>query len=169
MGNLFPKKRVRIRKTFHNEIKILSVCLMPNHFHLLIHQNSSSSMAEFVQSVCTAYSMYFNKKYNRVGSLFQGVYKAVIVTTDEYLLHLSRYIHRNPLSLTGSHPGRLSEYPYSSFSTYLDPNQRSWINTQIIHEYFSGNKPPTLQYKNFVEMLDEKEVPEIARLLIEDD
>jgi len=168
MSAIFPNKRIRIRKTFNGNVSIHSFCLMPNHFHILLYQNSSSGITEFMRSVCTSYSMYFNKKYKRVGSLFQGIYKAVIVLEDEYLLHLSRYIHRNPLKLTGFNPVNLGEYPYSSFATYLNPLQRSWINTQFIYGYFSGNKPPSIAYKEFVEMNEDTLLP-LATLVLEDE
>ncbi len=167
MEKIFPTKKIRIKKTFHDEIDIISLCLMPNHFHLLLHQNSSKSITEFMRAVCTSYSMYFNKKYSRVGSLFQSIFKAVYVSKDEYLLHLSRYIHRNPLKLTGFNPVKLGEYPYSSFSTYLNPAQRPWINTQFIYDYFTSGSP-ALAYKEFVEMIED-EKPELLNLVIEDD
>lgn len=165
---IFPNKRVRIRKTFYGDVSIHSFCLMPNHFHLLLRQNSSNGMTEFIRSVCTAYSMYFNKKYERVGSLFQGIYKAVNVLEDEYIIHLSRYIHRNPLKLTGFNPVNLEEYPYSSMSTYLNQAQRPWISTKTLLDYFENSKNPILSYKEFVQMLDE-EKPELSHITIEDE
>lgn len=100
----FDKKQ-RIRKTFHNDITLHSFCLMPNHFHLLIHQQKPTDITNFMRALSTSYSMYFNKKYKRVGSLFQGKYRAAVVDNDSYLIALSRYIHHNPTSLlTGSDP-----------------------------------------------------------------
>jgi len=168
LNTIFPDKRNRIRKTFVNEIEIHSFCLMPNHFHLLIYQNSLTAMTEFLRCVSTSYAMYFNKKYKRVGSLFQGVYKAVIVLQDEYLLHLSRYIHRNPLKLTGCNPVNLHEYPYSSFSTYFNPSQRPWITTDFVLNYFESSTNPTLSHKEFVQMQNEK-IENISFITIEDD
>ena len=81
-----------------NEIKLSAFCLIPNHFHLLIKQNPVNGINRFMQSLCTKYSMYFNKKHKRIGKLFQGHYKAVLVKTEEQLLHLSRYIHLNPVA-----------------------------------------------------------------------
>lgn len=166
--NMFPDKRIRVRKTFKDELEILSFCLMPNHFHLLIHQNTPQAMPEFMRALSTSYSMYFNKRYRRVGSLFQGVYKAVNISNDEYLLHLSRYIHRNPLKLTGWNPVTLSKYRYSSFSTYLNAAQRPWINSKFILNYFSNASSPILKYKEFVEMIDNDSTPVLNHLIIED-
>lgn len=86
---------------YSDEILLLGFCLMPNHFHLLIKQLMIDSIDRFISSIGTRYTMYFNRKYKRVGSLYQGVYKAVLVSTDEQLLQLSRYIHRQALNLQG--------------------------------------------------------------------
>lgn len=167
LNKLFPDKRNRVRRTFNGEIELHAFCLMPNHFHLLLKQRTKNAMTEFIRSVCTAYSMYFNKKHKRVGSLFQGIYKAVLVSEDEYLLHLSRYIHRNPLKLTGSDPVNLDKYPYSSFSTYSNPSQRPWVTTQFILKYFDSTTIPTLSHHKFVLSLDE-DMDGLAPLTLEE-
>lgn len=82
--------------TLNGKIEINAYCLMPNHFHLLIYQLEEGSMKKLIQSVCSSYTAYFNKKYSRVGHLFQGVYKASLISTDAYVQHISRYIHLNP-------------------------------------------------------------------------
>lgn len=97
-----PTKRTvlsYVPKNYHDTIELHAFALMPNHFHLLIKQTDERTMESFFRSLATRYSMYFNRHYGRVGGLFQGRYKAVIVTSDEQLVHLSRYIHMNPLSL----------------------------------------------------------------------
>src|SRR3989344_5405375 len=84
-------KKLRL-KNFVDEISLVAYCLMPNHFHMLVKQRSADAIDAFMSSLNTRYSMYFNRKYDRVGSLYQGVYKAVLIETDEQLLHLTRYI-----------------------------------------------------------------------------
>lgn len=84
---------------FYGDITLVAYCLMPNHFHFLIHQNTPNAMDSFMNSMGTRYTMYFNKKDRRIGTLYQGVYKAVLIRTDEQLLQISRYIHRNSLEL----------------------------------------------------------------------
>ena len=83
-------------KNFKDKIEILAFCLMPNHFHILLKQNDKNSMEGLMRSLITRYAQFFNKKYDRVGHLFQGRYKAVLVLKDGYILHLTRYIHLNP-------------------------------------------------------------------------
>ncbi|MCX6794162.1 MAG: transposase, partial [Candidatus Gottesmanbacteria bacterium] len=83
---------------FYGTIRLLSYCLMPNHFHMVVWQKHGPGIDEFMNSLWTRYTMYFNRKYRRVGTLFQSVYKAVVVSSDEQLLHLTRYIHQNPIA-----------------------------------------------------------------------
>ena len=102
-----------------------------------------------MRSLATKYSVYFNKKYNRVGSLFQGPYKAVLASDDIYLLHLSRYIHLNP--------GKDSPYrmAYSSYPEYLQKRNTSWIYTKDILSHFKTAKKTSLKdmlsYQSFVD------------------
>lgn len=138
---------------FSEEITLLAYCLMPNHFHLLIHQRSAEAIDGFMNSLATRYTMFFNKKYKRVGPLYQGVYKAVLVQTDEQFLHLSRYIHRNPLSLQGVALQTLSQQS-SSYADYLGRRKTAWIHPETVLSYFSAINP-TLSYRNFVEGRDE--------------
>lgn len=138
---------------FSEEITLLSYCLMPNHFHLLIHQRSAEAIDGFMNSLATRYTMFFNKKYKRVGPLYQGVYKAVLVQTDEQFLHLSRYIHRNPLPLQGVALQTLSQQS-SSYAEYLKTRTSPWVHPETVLSYFSATNP-TLSYQNFVEGRDE--------------
>jgi len=77
-------------------VNLLAFSLMPNHFHLLVSQADDTSMTNFMRRLGTAYVMYFNRKYQRVGPLFQGKYKAVRVIGPQQLMEVSRYIHLNP-------------------------------------------------------------------------
>lgn len=120
--------RVRL-KSFYGEIDLLAYCLMPNHYHLLLHQASENALAEFMRSLSTSYTMYFNERYERVGPLFQGRYKARIVDTDAYSLHISRYIHLNPIELRGG----VEHYPYSSFRFLMQPEQKpEWLHVERV-------------------------------------
>jgi REP element-mobilizing transposase RayT len=91
---------------------ILAYCLMPNHFHFLICQETNLPISKFVSKLCISYSAYFNTKYENIGSVFQDQFKAKFVDDDAYLMHLSTYIHNNPK--------KPHEWPYSSLSDYLN-------------------------------------------------
>lgn len=144
----FPLLRSNIvRNNLSEQIDLLAFCLMPNHFHLLIKQTSKDAITKLMRYLLTTYTMYFNKRHGRVGPLFQGVYKGALVDSDEYLLHLSRYIHLNPLSRGAS----LDEFEWSSYLYYLSQDKPSWLKIETINNYFN-EKNPNLNYKNFVEV-----------------
>jgi len=133
-----PKNQPFIKdKSLYGQITLLAFCLMPDHFHLLVKQITNTAIASLAKKVCTNYAMYFNKKYKRSGSLFDGRYRAVVVDNPEQLLHLSRYIHLNP-HLSGLFT--VLEYEYSSYPYFLGNKKADWINPQIILDYFNRNK-----------------------------
>lgn len=144
------------------EVELLAFCLMPNHFHLLLHQKTKDGISKFMKQIANAYTQYFNNRYQRVGALFQGKFKAVKIDTDEYILHLSRYIHLNPIERGAS----LAEFEWSSYLDYLGKEKRSWVKTDFILNYFKSDHSNST-YKQFTE--EEKETnPLTASLLIED-
>lgn len=134
---------------FH-KIDLIAYCLMPNHFHLLIKQSDQNSMTKFIRALCTRYAIYFNKRYKRVGSLYQGRYKAVLVNNEMQFLYLTKYIHRNPLKILVHNPQELVSYPYSSYRNYLNIIHQDWINPENITYRYSP-KNPRNTYKAFVE------------------
>lgn len=149
--NLSPKERDKIIKTlrlnnFSGEITLLAYCLMPNHFHFFIKQKNSGSIDKFINSLGTRYTMYFNKKYKRVGSLYQGVYKAVQITNEPQFIYLSRYIHKQALSKL---QGEALEAQPCSFAEYLGQRNTEWVNPEEVLAHFSKSNP-TLSYQSFV-------------------
>ena len=123
-------------KNYSDSVDLLCYSLMSNHFHLLIKQ-LATTMDLFMNSLGTRYVKYFNRKYKRVGPLFQGVYKAVLVDSEEQLLHLSRYIHLNSKTLPSSLP------------EYLGERYTSWVKPDLILNYFSKTNS-NLSYQNFL-------------------
>ncbi len=99
--------------------KLVGFTMMTNHFHLLIEEGSEGGIAKFMQRLQNSYTKYFNEKYKRTGHLFAGPYKIVPVESNEQLLYLSAYIHRNPRELPGWE-GKEGLYPWSSCRDYLD-------------------------------------------------
>jgi len=136
MDNKDYKRYLDRLKEYQNkhDLSILAYCLMPNHIHLLLRQDGPEPISTFVQKLHTAYSMYFNKKYKQVGHLFQGRFKAKIVGNDEYLRHLSRYIHLNPKKLVR----KLSSYEWSSYPTYIGIKAENFLNTNFVLKMFQS-------------------------------
>jgi len=128
-------------------VKIFCYSLMPNHFHLLIQQLEDGGITEFMRRLSDSYTRFFNTKYKRVGSLFQGSFKAKLIETDEYLLQLSKYIHRNAFLLP---KWEHRVYPYSSYGYYLNSEKHPFCDTEFIGGFFSKTNPK-LSYKSFVE------------------
>lgn len=135
------------------EVRLSAYSLMPNHFHLLIKQTTREGMTRFIRALMDSYVRYFNQKYKRVGGLFQGIFKAVPVDNETYLLHLSRYIHLNPLELHNMTMGKLEDY-YCSYGEYIGKRSTSWIYSEEILGYF-GSKLISISsydsYRDFVE------------------
>lgn len=152
-------------KNHEGKIELVAYCLMPNHFHLCIRQTDKVAMTCFMRSLATKYSMYFNKKYDRVGRLFQGIYKAVLINDEQQFLYLTKYIHRNPLDLVSNTPKNLSTYPYSSYPNYLKLIHQDWIHTENVLTYYSQTNPHN-SYKSFVEE-SESEIKDVPQLTLE--
>ncbi len=147
--------QIYMLNNFFNKIDLVSYVLMPNHFHLELRQTNKKDIEIFMRSLITKYTMYFNKKYHRVGPLFQGRYKAVLIQNEEYFLHLSRYIHLNPQEILAGQP--LESYPWSSYHTYINKISVSWIKKNLILINFNKNTNNRFyNYKKFVEEYVEK-------------
>lgn len=135
-------------------VDIVAYCLMPNHFHLLIHERNDGGISIFMKKLSTAYSMYFNSKYNRTGSLFEGRFKAKHIDDDNYLKYLLSYIHLNPVKLidlkwkengiTDKVKAKdfLLEYKYSSYLDYIGVKRKeaSILNMESFPQYFQTLK-----------------------------
>jgi putative transposase len=100
-------------------IVIYAYCLMPDHFHLLLKQNTDNGIKTFISNFQNSYSKYFNLYKGRTGSLFQSPFKAKRVSSDEEFIHLSRYIHLNPVSSFLYELNDLVDYKNSSYPIYI--------------------------------------------------
>ncbi len=153
-------------KSLAQEVNLLAFCLMPNHFHLMLHQITKDGITKLMRAVCTKYATFFNLKYNRVGTLFQGKYKATIILEDIYLLHLSRYIHLNPYP--GSDP---KTYDFSSYRYYLSLAKADWVKPDFILSFFKTAHNiylrDCLSYENFVEDYLENTEEALGELTLE--
>lgn len=132
-----PRLQVFLQNNMHDEIDLLSFSLMPNHIHFELKQKNADSIAKFMKCLMTSYVMYFNRKYKRVGPLFQGIYKAANIDNEAYLLHLSRYIHLNPEKIQNS---TIDFREFCSLPYYLDQKEASWLRKEEILGYFDQTK-----------------------------
>lgn len=158
-------------------VEILAFCLMPNHFHLMIKQKTENGITEFMRKVGTGYTNFFNLKHKRVGPLFQGKYRIVIIKNEPQFIHLPFYIHSNPLDLImprwreeGIKDHRkainfLENYRWSSLLDYTGrDNFPSLTNREFILEFFEGSE----QYKNdMAKWLRDMDLNEISGLTLE--
>jgi REP element-mobilizing transposase RayT len=123
-------------------------CLMPNHFHLLCKEIDEGGTALFMQKLCTAYSMYFNRKIGRSGSLFEGKFKSQHVDTDEYLRYMYAYIYLNPVKLVeGEH--KWKEHGIRDLKKV----------SSFLSAYDSSSMPKALRNDPYAKILEEKEFP----------
>ncbi len=117
-------------------VDIGAFCLMPNHFHILVHEKIENGISTYMRKLFTAYSMYFNKKYKRTGKLYEGVFKSSHITKDTYLKYIYSYIHLNPAKLidknwkenknrdTKKLLNYIFSYQYSSLKEYMEEKFR---------------------------------------------
>ncbi len=147
-----------VNKIVDPEESIISIgayCLMPNHFHILVKQEKDSGITMFMQKLLTGYSMYYNKKYKRTGSLFEGKFKSKYAGEDRYLKYLFSYIHLNPLKIINEDwktkiklgcgdddYNFITKYPYSSINEYIDSNFEL-VNKVSFPDYF----PTAVEFK----------------------
>lgn len=126
-------------------ILILGYCLMPNHFHLIAKQLVDGGIQRFMRHTLDSYVKYYNIKHDRVGTIFQGKFKGVIVEDNEQLMHLSRYIHLNPfVSRIVDKP---EKYPWASYNQYLKNQNRRLCSPKIMLELFDSIR----KYKDFID------------------
>lgn len=161
----YPELPLRLQgKNLSSEVSLISYCLMHNHFHLLLKQTTKSGISKLMKQITNAYTEYFNKSNQRVGSLMQGSFKAVKIRSDEQLIHLSRYVHLNPL--IANIVKNLEDYPWSSFKNYVIESGGGLCDQKIIMEHFRSQS----DYKNFV--LDQanyaRKLKKLEGLTIED-
>jgi REP element-mobilizing transposase RayT len=126
--------------------------VMPNHFHLLL-RCPSGNLASFMRCLLTGYSMYFNKRYDRVGHLFQNRYKSQALTRDGHYRELVRYIHLNPVR-AGILPNlaTLSRHPWTGHRGIVSGSIPDWQDLESLQELFASGKRTWIQeYATFLE------------------
>lgn len=128
-------------------VEIYSFSIMPDHYHLLLRQLVNSGIKTFTSNFQNAYAKYFNTKKARCGSVFSNPFKAKWIENDEILLHVSRYIHLNPITSFIIKVDELSDYPWTSYPNYIGKRTDNFINTKLL----LGIAGSTRKYQDFIE------------------
>jgi REP element-mobilizing transposase RayT len=123
---------------------LIAYCLMPNHFHLLARQEAEKSAGLMVQCTCNGYVQAFNLRHQHSGTLFQGRYQCISVNHEEYLRHLCRYIHANPVKDGFALQAEL--WPYSNYADWISRRPGAEVNHSFVNEFFGSAD----QYRAFV-------------------
>ena len=141
-------------------VTVIAYCLMPNHYHLLVQLNDDE-LSRQIMRLSVSYTKAINKRYKRVSALFQGQFKAVPVDTDEQLLHLSRYIHLNPV-LAGivKHP---HDWEFSSYREYVGLREGTLPVPDVVLSQFASHRT----YRAFVEGYSEQDRRVIEHIAID--
>lgn len=144
-------------------IELVAFALMPNHFHLLICEVQENGISQYMHKILTGYAKYLNTKHEKSGHVLQGPYRLVHVDSNEQLMHLSAYIHRNPRDLRGWR-NKEHGYPWSSYQDFIGTNR--WgelLNTNSIHEQFESKE----EYRQFVETSGTKDRDMLEDVLLD--
>jgi len=143
--------RLMMEKAARHAVEVIAFCLMPNHYHLLIRLGVDNTVSPFINRLLGSYVQGVNAVRHRVGPLFQGRYKSVHVDRDEYLAHLARYIHLNPVA--ASFVARPQDWPYSKFASIP-------IDGALVGGIFRD----AAAYRSFVEAPQPLELPASLKL-----
>ena len=136
----FVNKLLKYTKKYDAEV--VAFCLLPNHYHMILKQQGER-LSQVMHGVGLCHSMYFNKRYDRVGGLFQGSFNAKHLDTKKYLLDVSRFIHMGALDI-GVAP---EKYEWSSYAAYATQTKYPWIVCRPILQFFTE----TSDYLRFVQ------------------
>lgn len=158
-----PTLKPFAQHTKTSPVDLIAYVLMPTHFHLLLKQTTDNGISLFISKLTNSYTKYYNTKHKRVGPLFQGSFKAVRVEDDNQLIHLSRYIHLNPV--IDYLAKDLRSYLHSSYPEYVGMTQHAYCQKEEVLSHFSKKDP----YEQFVLSQEDygRELKMIERLLLD--
>lgn len=146
-------------------VEIYSFAFMPTHFHFLLKQNKDIGISRFLSNFQNSFAKSFNLINNREGGLFQNNFKVKRITTISEFIHVSRYIHLNPVTSSLISYNQLSEYPFTSYSHYINLSRNQFINTEIILNHFKSIDKYITFVQNQVDY--QRQLRKIKRLLID--
>ncbi len=130
---LFLLKQVQNHLSEFN-ISVIAYCLMSNHYHFLLRQNGEAKISDFMQAIFGVYSLAFNSVHKHSGTLFQGPFRAIWVDQSGYLLHLCRYIHRNPMQ--ASMVIKPEQWHYSNYLEFIGKRNGALVDRDFVRQNF---------------------------------
>lgn len=134
------------------DLQVHAYCLMGNHYHLLV-STPNGELQRAMRHLGGVYTQFYNRKNGVDGSLFKGRYKSILIDSDEYLLHLSKYIHLNPLE--ANMVDDLQLYPWSSYPAYIGKRPaESWLIQNEVYGLLTSSRVKKKRYKAYVEQSD---------------
>ncbi len=161
----------RIKKYLLPVVNMIAYCLMPTHYHLMVRVKNlgiqtsevlkTSEVSIAMQKLSISYTKAINKRFERVGALFQGAFQAKPITNSKHLLHLCRYVHANPVK-----DGLINdpaEWPYSNYLEWIGERDGKLVDRDFVQNQF----PDPNEYRDFVlDYLRSRELPEGIRLYL---
>jgi len=147
-------------------VDFVSYCLNPNHFHFILSQRSDGGISEFMKRLGGGYTWYFNNKYNRNGSLFQGKFKSVHINSNEYILHLSAYVNLN--DRVHNFGGPTAKIIRSSWDEYVGKTNSNMCTKEIILDRFNNIEKFKKDSLGLVKEIARKR-EEVKHLLLEEE
>jgi REP element-mobilizing transposase RayT len=152
LDDLDRKRFIEILEDYHDRLGVLIHCyvLMNNHYHIVM-ETPEGNLLKVMHGINSGYTGYFNRKYSRVGHLFQGRYQGILVDKDSYLLEVSRYVHLNPVR--AKIVEKPEQYKWSSYSGYIGKGEElKWVEySWILSNFGSDKKKARSEYRKFVE------------------
>jgi putative transposase len=143
-------------------VDVVSYCLNQNHFHLILRENKENGIAMFMKKIGTGYAMYFNKRYNRSGVLFQGRFKSVHINSNDLLLYMSAYVNCNS-QIHGIE--KAEKYPWCSFSEYMGKSGIGCQKDEVLGQFKNAEDYSVFCMEKVVGM---KERKEMSKFYLED-
>lgn len=159
MDNFLRDNQNNLKEIFKEKIEktlvlILGYCLMPNHFHLILYEHTEGGISKFMGKLLTAYSMYFNTKYERSGPLLTRPFRSEHISNESQYMYLFSYVHLNPISIIEKNWKEdgvknkqaaekfIKEYQFSSYQDFLkiDRPESSIIDFSLVPEYIKDMK-----------------------------
>lgn len=143
----FPYLDIKLQaRNLNKDLDLVAYCLMPNHFHFLLFQKTKDAISRFMKQQINAYTKYFNEKYQRTGNLLEGRFKAAPIKGDDLLIHISRYIHLNPVIARLTKEGE--SFRWSSLKCFLEKRlDFDFVEPGLVLTHFKDSEA----YKKFVE------------------